>query len=68
METLKKHLDIDMGEVTEDGLFSIQPARCVGACGLAPVMMIDERIFGDLTPERTIEIIEEYRKKNQNEQ
>jgi len=67
LKTIKKHLKIDIDEVTEDGLFSIQPARCVGACGLAPVMMIDEKIYGDLTPELAIKIIEDHRKKEQDE-
>ena len=63
LEAIKQHLKIDIGEVTNDGVFSIQPARCVGACGQAPVMMIDEKIYGELTPEKTIEIIEQYRNK-----
>ena len=67
LETLKQHLNIDIGQITEDGLFSIQLARCVGACGLAPVMMIDEKIYGNLTPEKTIKIIENYRQKSKNE-
>jgi NADH:ubiquinone oxidoreductase subunit E len=61
MEAIKKHLVINVGEVTSDGLFSMQPARCLGACGLAPVMMIDEKIHGELTPQKAIEVIEEYR-------
>ena len=61
LDTIKSHLGIGVGEVTSDGMFSIQPARCLGACGLAPVMMIDEKIHGDLTPKKVKEIIEEYR-------
>ncbi len=61
LEAIKKHLNIDIGEVTKDGMFSIQPARCVGACGQAPVLMIDEKIYGELTPDKAIEIIEKYR-------
>ena len=64
MEAIKKHLGIDIGEVTSDRLFSMQPARCLGACGLAPVMMIDEKIHGELTPQKAIEVIEEYRDKD----
>lgn len=67
LETIKNDLSCDIGEVTEDGIFSIQPARCVGACGLAPVMMIDEKIYGDLTPEKAIDIIKQYRQKAQDE-
>ena len=61
LDAIKRHLKVDIGEVTSDGMFSIQPARCLGACGLAPVMMIDEKIHGELTPKKEIEIIEEYR-------
>jgi len=67
LETLQRHLAVDTGETTPDGLFSIQPARCVGACGLAPVMMIGDKIYGDLTPEKTVNIIEEYRRKAKEE-
>lgn len=67
LDALRQHLSIDIGEVTTDGLFSIQPARCVGACGQAPVLMIDEKIYGELTPEKAIEIVEQYRSKNDNE-
>ena len=62
LDAIKRHLGIDIGEITSDGMFSIQPARCLGACGLAPVMMIDEKIHGELNPKKVIEIIEEYRR------
>lgn len=62
LQTLKDELKIDMGQVTEDGLFSLQPARCLGACGLAPVAMIDDKIHGDLTPKKMIQILNQYRK------
>ena len=67
LEAIKEHLKIDVGQVTEDGIFSIQPARCVGACGQAPVLMIDEKIYGELTPDKAIEIIEKYRNQNDND-
>ena len=62
LETLKDELKIDVGEVTSDGLFSLQPARCLGACGLAPVVMIDDKIHGDLTPKNMVQLINQYRK------
>ena len=67
LEAIKDHLKIDVGEVTEDGIFSIQPARCVGACGQAPVLMIDEKIYGELTPDKAIKIIEKYRNQADND-
>jgi NADH:ubiquinone oxidoreductase subunit E len=62
LQAIKDELKIDMGEVTEDGLFSLAPARCLGACGLAPVVMIGDKIHGDLTPKKTIQILNQYRK------
>ena len=51
LEELEKQLGIKCGECTEDGLFSIDSCRCVGACGLAPVMMIGDEVYGKLTPD-----------------
>ena len=62
LEAAKKELGIEEGEVTEDGIFSLQPARCLGACGLAPVVMIDDKIYGNLTGKKMIELIKQYRK------
>lgn len=62
VETLKKELRIGVGETTEDGLFTLQEARCLGACGIAPVIMIDEKIYGELDAKKTIEIVNQYRK------
>ena len=53
-------LGIKSGECTPDGLFSIDSCRCVGACGLAPVMMIDEDVYGKLTPEEVASILKKY--------
>lgn len=62
LETIKKDLGIDFGQKTDDGLFSLQPARCLGACGVAPVVMIDDKIHGELTPQKIRNIIRQYRK------
>lgn len=61
LEAVEKELGIKCGECTEDGLFSIDSCRCVGACGLAPVMMIGEEVYGKLTPEMVKGIIDKYR-------
>lgn len=58
---VEKQLGIKCGECTEDGLFSIDSCRCVGACGLAPVMMIDEEVYGRLKPEMIKGILDKYR-------
>ena len=57
----EKELGIKCGECTEDGLFSIDSCRCVGACGLAPVLMINEDVHGKLTPEMVKGILDKYR-------
>lgn len=60
LEEVEKMLGIKSGECTPDGLFSIDSCRCVGACGLAPVMMIDEEVYGKLTPAEVHKIIADY--------
>lgn len=63
LDKIKEELKIDIGQTTEDMLFTLQEARCLGACGLAPVVMIDGKIYGSLTPKKISEIIQSYRKK-----
>ena len=46
---------------TEDGLFSVSGLRCVGACGLAPVMMVNGKVYGKVTPAKALEIVKEYK-------
>ena len=48
---------------TADGLFSVSALRCVGACGLAPVMMVNDQVYGKVTPAKAVEIINEYKAK-----
>ena len=48
---------------TPDGLFSISALRCVGACGLAPVMMVNGKVYGKVTPAQALAIIDEYKKR-----
>ena len=59
LEELKKRLGIDVGETTADGKFSLRSLRCVGACGLAPVVMIGEKVYGRVTPDMVPEILAE---------
>lgn len=61
LEEVEKQLGIKCGECTEDGLFSIDSCRCVGACGLAPVMTIGEEVYGKLTPDAVKGILDSYR-------
>lgn len=50
LEEFKRILGIDVGETTPDGKFSLDCLRCVGACGLAPVVMIGEKVYGKVQP------------------
>jgi NADH-quinone oxidoreductase subunit E len=53
-------LNIKSGEVTPDGHFSIESLRCVGACGLAPVVTVNDKVYGKVKPENVQEILEHY--------
>lgn len=60
LEEIKKQLGIDVGECTADRKFSLEACRCVGACGLAPVMMINEDVHGRLTTKDVAGILAKY--------
>jgi len=60
LSEFKKELKIDVGETTADGKFSISCLRCVGACGLAPVVMVGDKTYGRVSPEMVKDIIKEY--------
>ncbi|ADG83389.1 NADH dehydrogenase (ubiquinone) 24 kDa subunit [Thermincola ferriacetica] len=60
---LDKELGLKPGGITRDGLFSLETTRCVGACGMAPVVTIGEEVKGRLTVEQFSEIIREYQQK-----
>jgi NADH-quinone oxidoreductase subunit E len=61
IEEARSLLGLAEGGVTEDGLFSIDPVRCVGCCGLAPVIVINNDTYGKLTKDMLPEIIAKYR-------
>lgn len=56
-------LEVKPGETTEDGLFTVDAVRCIGACALAPAMMINGQVYPRLTPAQIPEIIDSYREK-----
>lgn len=62
LDYLRKKLGIDVGETTPDGAFTLELAGCLGVCGVAPAIMINDEMFGKLTPERVDGILEERRK------
>ncbi|MCI7099513.1 MAG: NAD(P)H-dependent oxidoreductase subunit E [Lachnospiraceae bacterium] len=59
-DKLQQLLGISGGECTPDGKFSLEACRCVGACGLAPVMMVNDDVHGRLTPDAVEKILEIY--------
>ena len=61
MDKLSEELKIEPGETTDDGKFTLNATRCLGACGLAPVMMINDEVYGRLTPDVVPGILEKYR-------
>ncbi|HMK92422.1 MAG TPA: NAD(P)H-dependent oxidoreductase subunit E [Thermoleophilia bacterium] len=60
LDALKKDLGIDVGGTTEDRQFSLEVGRCFGACGLAPVIMIDDDVHHRVKPKRIGAILEQY--------
>ena len=60
LEELESILGIGVNQVTEDGKFSIEAVRCVGCCGLAPVVLIGEKVFGKLTKKKLPEVLSNF--------
>ena len=60
LEQLQRLLNIDVGQTTPDRMFTLEVARCFGACGLAPTMSIDDEVFQRVRPNRLGEIIDRY--------
>jgi len=60
LDEFKRMLKVGVGETTPDGKFSISCLRCVGACGLAPVVAIGDKIYGRVSPDGVKDILKEY--------
>lgn len=61
LNTLHELLGVGPGETTEDGAFTLETVRCIGACGLSPAMMVDEEVYGKLDRKKITEILATYR-------
>lgn len=61
LDKLSEELKIPVGKTTPDGVFTLNATRCLGACGLAPVMMINDEVYGRLTPDEVPAILNKYR-------
>ncbi len=60
LDQLKEILDIGIGETTPDGKFTLEVMRCIGACGLAPAITINDKVYKQVNPEKLKNIIKEY--------
>jgi len=60
MEKLENELEIEVGETSDDDKFTMTVTRCLGTCSMAPVIMIDDKVYGEVTPEKVPEILENY--------
>ena len=60
LEEFRRVLKIQVGETTADGKFSLSCLRCVGACGLAPVVLVGEKVYGRVSPDGVKDIVEEF--------
>ena len=61
LDELSKELKVKPGDTTDDGLFTLEATRCLGCCGLAPVMMIDDQVHGRLAPSMVKDILSQYK-------
>lgn len=61
VRALKKELGIDFGQTTPDGLFTLETTSCLGLCGVAPVIMVNDEYFGNVTPEKVRELVKKMR-------
>jgi NADH:ubiquinone oxidoreductase subunit E len=58
-QELRRLLKVEFGQTTPDGLFSLEMSSCLGVCGVAPAMMVNDEVYGNLTPGRIQEILAE---------
>lgn len=63
LETIEDLLEIKPGETSPDGLFTLDETRCIGACGLAPIVMVDEQVYAKAEPEQVKGILAEWQEK-----
>ena len=67
-EAIEDELGIEVGDTTEDGLFTLNTVACIGCCSLAPVMMVNDDTHGRLTPASARKILREYRRREEGPQ
>lgn len=67
LDELKSVLGVKEGGTTSDGLFQLDVVRCLGCCGLAPVIMIDDKVFGKVTKSQVTEILSQFDRQKEEE-
>ena len=60
MDVLQNRLEVDQGQTSDDGLFTLEAVRCIGCCGLAPVLKVGEEIHGQMTKNKIPELLHTY--------
>ena len=60
VESLERELKVETGKTTADGKFSLEEVRCFGSCALAPVIVVDDQVYGNVTTTKTKEILDEF--------
>lgn len=60
LDVVKDELGVEIGQMTEDGMFTLEQVHCLGACSLAPVISIDGQVYGHVTRDKVKEIIQSY--------
>ena len=63
LEQIKQYLGVDANQTTDDGQFTLEFTSCLGLCAVAPVMMINDEVYGNLTPEKAVAILKDYKMK-----
>ncbi len=60
LDRLKTELGIEVGDTTDDLKFTLDGCRCIGACGLAPAIIVNDEVYGRLTPDKIPEILKKF--------
>ncbi len=63
LNKIKEYLGLEVGETTPDRKFTLEFTSCLGLCAVAPVMMVDDEVYGNLTPEKAVAILKDYKLK-----
>ena len=67
IETIQDEVGVEVGETSDDGLFTLNTVACIGCCSLAPVIMVNEDTFGSLTPTSSRKLVKKIVRKSKAE-